>query len=94
MYNFLSAKLGETKSDKKRKKELIKLTYRDDENSITKLFAVNRKLTKLSQTTLKTWTKEKTTMPLDLHYEARNFFKFVSDNHFFQIFYFIYYQSC
>ncbi|MPC43680.1 Condensin complex subunit 2 [Portunus trituberculatus] len=68
-------RLGETKSDKKRKKELIKLTYRDDENSISKLFAVGRKMTKLSQTTLKMWTKEKTTMPVDLHYEARNFFK-------------------
>ncbi|XP_063848247.1 condensin complex subunit 2-like [Scylla paramamosain] len=68
-------KLGETKNDKKRKKELIKLTYRDDENNISKLFAVDRKTTKLSQATLKTWTKEKTTMPVDLHYEARNFLK-------------------
>lgn len=69
------SKHGETKPDKRRKKELIKLTYKDDETEINELFAVKRKLTKLSQLTFKTWTKEKTTMPVDLHYEARNFFR-------------------
>lgn len=70
----ITGKVEETRGDKKKKKELIKLSYRDgDEND--KLFAVTKKGTKLSQMTLKTWTKEKTTMPLDIHFEARNFFK-------------------
>lgn len=68
------SKIEETRGDKKKRKELIKLSYRDGDES-DQLFAVNKKGTKLSQITLKTWTKEKTTMPLDIHFEARNFFK-------------------
>lgn len=77
---YIAGKIEETRGDKKKRKELIKLSYRDGDES-DKLFAVNKKGTKLSQLTLKTWTKEKTTMPLDIHFEARNFFKQVFVHH-------------
>lgn len=79
---FISDKMEEPRDDKKKRKEFIKLSYKDGAE-IDKLFTINKRATKLSQATLKTWTKEKTTMPLDIHFEARNFFKLVSVDHWF-----------
>lgn len=67
---------------KRKKKEFITLKYEEgnalqEDPEMTKLFAVTRKSIQLSQNTFKTWSKDKTTLPLDLHYEAQNFFKFV-----------------
>lgn len=73
---FISGKAEETAVEKRKRKQFIKLSYQGADD-IEQLFAVKKKATKLSQTTLKTWTKEKTTMPLDIHFEARNFFKLV-----------------
>ncbi|KAK4308688.1 hypothetical protein Pmani_019639 [Petrolisthes manimaculis] len=65
---------------KKKKKEFVTVNYvKEDmekvDPEIDKLFAVTRKAIQLSQNTLKTWSKDNTTLPLDLHYEAQNFFK-------------------
>lgn len=61
---------------KKKKKEFINLAYEVEEDpDVEKLFAVTRKATKLSQTTFKLWSKDKTTLPVDLHYDGRNFTK-------------------
>ncbi|XP_045608820.1 condensin complex subunit 2 [Procambarus clarkii] len=69
--------ISSTKADeaKKKKKELISLKYEEEDPEIAKLFTVTRKATKLSNSTLKVWSKEKTTLPIDLHYESRNFTK-------------------
>lgn len=76
MVFIISGKAEETTSEKRKRKELINLSYQGGDE-IKQLFAVNKKATKISQFTLKTWTKEKTTMPLDIHFEARSFFKLV-----------------
>lgn len=57
--------------EKKSKKENIVLAYEEPE--IDKYFAITRKAIKLSQTTFKTWTKDKTTLPVDLHYDSADF---------------------
>ncbi|CAL4118565.1 unnamed protein product [Meganyctiphanes norvegica] len=57
--------------EKKSKKEHIVLAYESPE--IDKFFAITRKAIKLSQTTFKTWTKDKTTLPVDLHYDSADF---------------------
>ncbi|KAG7172780.1 Condensin complex subunit 2-like [Homarus americanus] len=64
-------------ANKRKKKEFISLLYdkEDEDPDIAKAFAVTRKATKLSQITLKIWSKEKSTLPVDLHYKARNFTK-------------------
>lgn len=83
---------------KKRKKEFVTLKYEEgatvqEDPEITKLFAVTRKSIQLSQNTFKTWSKDKTTLPLDLHYEAQNFFKFVDDFFCFVTVFYIYIQD-
>lgn len=60
---------------KRKKKEFITLVYEEEDPETAKLFAVTRKATKLSHSTLKMWCKEKTTLPMDLHYDGRNFTK-------------------
>ncbi|XP_066958009.1 condensin complex subunit 2 isoform X2 [Macrobrachium rosenbergii] len=72
--------LSKVKSDtnpedaKRRKKTFITLEYLED-HSINRFFEQTRKTTKLSHITLKSWSNAKTTLPIDLHYDARNFTK-------------------
>lgn len=64
-----------TEEHTKRKKDFITLSYEEEDPEIAKSFAVTRKATKLLHSTLKMWCKGKTTLPMDLHYDGRNFTK-------------------
>ncbi|XP_042893059.1 condensin complex subunit 2-like [Penaeus japonicus] len=67
---------SQSEDGKKKKKEFVSLVYEEQEDpEITKLFAVTRKATKLTQTTFKLWSRDKTTLPVDLHYDGRSFTK-------------------
>lgn len=68
---------SQAEDGKKKKKEFVSLVYEEEDPEITKLFAVTRKATKLTQTTFKLWSRDKTTLPVDLHYDGRNFTKYI-----------------
>ncbi|XP_076034678.1 non-SMC condensin I complex subunit H [Oratosquilla oratoria] len=53
----------------KKKKDDLQMNFEVDPE-IEKYFAITRKATKITRLTLKKWTKERTTLPADLHYDA------------------------
>ena len=51
--------------------------YEEKLSSIDKEFEITKRATKLSYNTVKKWTKDKTTLPVDLHYDITEFSKLV-----------------
>uniref|UniRef100_A0A6A7FYS5 Condensin complex subunit 2 n=2 Tax=Hirondellea gigas TaxID=1518452 RepID=A0A6A7FYS5_9CRUS len=70
--------LATADGSKKRKKVDYELSYRlgsEEKAAIEQQFTVSRRLTKLSQNTIKLWSEDNTTLPVDLHLDPSDFSK-------------------
>ncbi|KAK2705150.1 hypothetical protein QYM36_017258, partial [Artemia franciscana] len=59
---------------KKRLKEVTRITYEDDVD-FTKQLASSRVVIRLSKSSIRAWSTDKTTTPEDMHYEVFNLYK-------------------
>lgn len=63
---------------KKRKKDQFELEYQltpEMRASVDKHFELTKRMTKLSQNTVKMWSVNNTTLPVDLHFDPSDFAK-------------------
>lgn len=70
----------QTTSDgvKRRKKEVLELDYNLSEATLASVeqhFEVKKRLTNLTQKTIKMWSEYNTTLPVDLHFDPADFAK-------------------